>query len=124
MRVCLNPAAEPGNVPRGDDLQPWPLARFTRAGWLREACGIGDCHLQDWPDPESTIHLVRQAVRKWRTGICLGESCWKTLGPAQMLIMRQALDGAHETPAERLDVNVRCEFALSVSYQHIYPACW
>src|SRR5438046_9906379 len=91
MRVCLNPAAEPGNVPRGDDLQPWPLARFTRAGWLREACGIGDCHLQDWPDPESTIHLVRQAVRKWRTGICLGESCWKTLGPAQMLIMRPAL---------------------------------
>jgi len=51
-------------------------------------------------------------------GICLGESSWKTRCPGQMLITKQALDGAHETPAERLDGNVRCEFALSVSYQH------
>jgi len=99
MRVCLNPAGEPGNVPGEDDLQPWPLAGFTRVGWLREACAIRDCHLQDWPDPESTIHLVRQAVRKWRRGICLGESGWKTLCPGQMPITRQALDGAHATLA-------------------------
>ena len=43
MRVCFNPAAEPGNVPGEDDLQPWPLAGITPAGWLREACGIGHC---------------------------------------------------------------------------------
>ncbi len=64
MRVGFNPAAEPGNVPGEEDLPPWPLAGFTRAGWLREACRIGDCISRIGQTQESTIHLVRQAVRK------------------------------------------------------------
>lgn len=42
MWVCFNPAAEPeGNVAGEDGLQVWPLARFTRAGWLRKPAELG-----------------------------------------------------------------------------------
>src|SRR5437660_10952834 len=45
-------------------------------------------------------------------GMCLGESSWKTRCPRQMLTTKQALDGARETPAERMAWIVGGEFSL------------